>query len=187
MALIFSFSMARFLVISMPMNSTPMTLPLPSLIGSYWVMYCLPNKRGQADVAVTGAQQRVARVRVVELGADGAFAVFFQRGGDAHELVAVGGKDGGDDAGFAVNLSGMLKSRLSGLPCLRGGRLAADVDGGAASSATAAAELAANRRAKLDASFIMAVLNTSTGIADAAQRVGDVGLGALSAWPRCSC
>jgi hypothetical protein len=43
MALIFSFSMARFLEISMPMNSTPMTLPLPSLIGSYWVMYCLPN------------------------------------------------------------------------------------------------------------------------------------------------
>jgi hypothetical protein len=51
----------------------------------------------------------------------------------------------------------------------------------------AAAELAANMRAKLDASFIMAVLNTSTGIADAAQRAGDVGLGALSAWPRCSC
>ncbi|MNN29870.1 hypothetical protein D3C81_1434910 [compost metagenome] len=59
----------------------------------------LAEQGGHADKALARAQRCIAGVIVVELGADGPFAILlFQRGADAHEFIAIGGKDGGDDA-----------------------------------------------------------------------------------------
>jgi hypothetical protein len=83
----------------------------------------LAEQRGQADVVATGAQQRVAWVRVVELGADGAFAVFF-----FSEVVTrtnsspLAAKMVATTPVSAVNLSGMLEVQVQRLPlCLSEG------------------------------------------------------------------
>ena len=62
---------------------------------------------------------------MVEFGADGPFAILlFQRGADAHEFVAVGGKNGGDHAGLrgvAVDQRGIEVQYIDAIGQLRRG------------------------------------------------------------------
>ncbi|OEZ92256.1 hypothetical protein DUPY_49750 [Duganella phyllosphaerae] len=143
----------------------------------------LAEQRGEANITLAVAQQRVAGVGVVELGADRAFAVLFlERRGHAHKLGAVGGKNGGDHAGFIGELvrAGEVEVERFAAMHQRWRRFAGDLDrGGRVEAELAAIELGSEQAREARRLVGHGVVEHLDRVADAAQRVGDVGLGAL--------